>query len=314
MGTPCTRPSARPNGWKKTDRGRIRLKLLNFYAGDELRLGLRRQEGVLDLTAASCGALTHTDQLLRAGSSLPDALEPFLSEKRPLLFEEELRLAPCVLRPGKIIGVGLNYIRYMEQQALPRPDFPHLFPKFGESVRGSGQAVALPRNSTQVDFEGELAVVMGKAARLVPPETALDYVAGYCCANDVSARDFQNMTSSWLPGKCCDGFTPIGPYLVTRDEVPDPNDLRVQTLVNGEVFQDFCTDDMIQNVAELVSGISRFFTLNPGDILLTGTSVGHIMLQLEPERKWLAPGDVVTVEIDGLGRLTTPFIPEPPSP
>lgn len=290
------------------------MKLLNFYAGEKLHLGLRKPEGVLDLTAASHGALTHTDDLLRAGPSLPDALEPFLSEEYPLLSEEALRLAPCVLRPGKIIGVGLNYIRYMEQQNAPRPDFPHLFPKFGESVRGSGQAVALPRNSTQVDFEGELAVVMGKSARLVSPEAALDYVAGYCCANDVSARDFQNMTTSWLPGKCCDGFTPIGPYLVTRDEVPDPNTLHVRTLVNGEVFQDFCTDDMIRPVAELVSGISRFFTLNPGDILLTGTSVGHIMLQPETERKWLAPGDVVTVEIDRLGRLTTPFIQEAPTP
>ena len=290
------------------------MKLLNFYAGDALHLGLWRQEGVLDLTAASHGALTHTDDLLRTGPALPDALEPFLRTEAPLLPEEELCLAPCVLRPGKIIGVGLNYIRYMEQQKLPRPDFPHLFPKFGESVRGSGQAVALPRNSTQVDFEGELAVVMGKTARLVPSKTALDYVAGYCCANDVSARDLQNMTTSWLPGKCCDGFTPIGPYLVTRDEVPDPNALRVRAGVNGEILQDFCTDDMIQPVAELVAGISRFFTLNPGDILLTGTSVGHIMLQPEPERKWLAPGDVVTVEIDALGRLTTRFIPEPPSP
>lgn len=290
------------------------MKLLNFYVEDRVHLGLWSPEGILDLTEASAGALTCTDELLLGGRSLPEALKAFSGARAAFLPEEKLRPAPCVLRPGKIIGVGLNYVRYMRQQKLPRPDFPYLFPKFGESVRACGAPVALPRNSTQVDFEGELAVVMGKAARLVSPDTALDYVAGYCCANDVSARDFQNMTTSWLPGKCCDGFTPIGPYLVTRDEVPDPNALHVRSGVNGEIFQDFRTDDMIRNVAELVAGISRFFTLNPGDLLLTGTSVGHIMLQPESRQSWLSPGDVVTVEIDGLGRLTTPFVAESPAP
>lgn len=284
------------------------MKLLNFYASDGIHVGLVRRDGVLDLTLASGGARLQMGGLLWGGRPALDALERISWEgKAALLDEAALRLAPCVPSPGKIIGVGLNYVRYMKAQNAPLPDRPYLFPKFGESVRASGDTIVLPHNSQKVDFEAELAVVMGKRARLVSSDSALEYVAGYCCANDLTARDFQNETASWLPGKCCDGFTPVGPYLVTSDEIQNPNALHVRAVVNGEVRQDFCTSDMIRSVSELIAGISRYFTLNPGDILLTGTSVGHIMLDPEDKRKWLAPGDVVEVEIDGLGRLVNCF-------
>lgn len=282
------------------------MKLMNFYAPDGIHLGLVRDGGVLDLTAAN--ASFHMDGVLRGGRPAFEELERLSrTERAALLPERALRPAPCVPRPGKIIGVGLNYVRYMRKQNSAIPEFPYLFPKFGESVRGSGETITLPCNSGKVDFEAELAVVMGERVRMASPESALKYVAGYCCANDITARDFQNETASWLPGKCCDGFTPVGPYLVTSDEIQNPNALHVRALVNGEVRQDFCTDDMIRNVGELIAGISRYFTLNPGDILLTGTSVGHIMLEPEDRQKWLGPGDVVEVEIEGLGRLVSFF-------
>lgn len=287
------------------------MKLLNFYASGGIHIGLVKEDGVLDLTLASGGTLPKMDELLRGGRPAFDELKQISCAKDiPLLSEANLRLAPCVLCPGKIIGVGMNYARYMKEQNAALPAFPYLFPKFGESVRASGDTVPLPCNSQKVDFEAELAVVIGKRARMVSRRSVLDYVAGYCCANDVTARDFQSETASWLPGKCCDGFTPLGPYLVTSDEIPNPHALHVRALVNGEVRQDFCTDDMIKDVGDLIVGISRYFTLNPGDILLTGTSVGHIMLDPESRQKWLAPGDVVEVEIDGLGRLVSSFIEE----
>lgn len=282
------------------------MKLLQFHTPDGVHFGVLDENGVFDVTAASGGRIDmaglfcgkHRDELERLLADAPRERLPF----------ERLHLAPCIPKPGKIIGVGLNYVHYMEAQHLPQPPFPHLFPKFGESLRASGEPVAVPRGSVQTDFEGELAVVIGKRARCVSKENALEHVFGYCSANDLTARDFQDETPSWVPGKCCNGFTPLGPYLTTADEVPDPYALRVRAWVNGELRQDFRTDDMIRDIHFLISGISRYFTLNPGDVLLTGTSVGHIMLDPPERRRWLTPGDVVEVEVEGLGRLVTLFV------
>ena len=264
----------------------------------------------MDITAAGRPDLPSSmDAFIEDGERARAQIQAYIDRPEKdiaYLKESSLLLGPCVPHPTKIIGVGLNYREYMVNQNCPFPPFPHLFNKFSDAVRGQGDPILIPANASQVDFEGELAVVMGKSARLVSEENALNYVLGYCCTNDISCRDFQNATTSWVPGKCCDSFAPVGPYLVTADEVKDPNQLRVKAWVNDELRQDFCTDDMIRDVKFLISGISKFFTLKPGDILLTGTSIGIIMCDPEEKRVWLKDGDVLKVEVEGLGQLTNP--------
>jgi 2-keto-4-pentenoate hydratase/2-oxohepta-3-ene-1,7-dioic acid hydratase in catechol pathway len=281
------------------------MKLLNFYLNGEKKLGVKTDRGILNATDAT--GVTPDAFIDDAASR--DKVARWLDadgKTAEALDEGSLKTAPCVAHSTKIVGVGLNYCEYMINQKCAKPEFPHLFPKYPEAVRGQGDPVILPFNSDQVDFEGELAVVIGKKARLVDEEHALDYVLGYTNANDMSSRDFQNATTSWVPGKCCDGFAPIGPYLVTADEVKDPNNLQVKAWVNGELRQNFNTSDMIRNVKFLISGITKFFTLNPGDIILTGTSIGIIMCDPEDKRVWLKDGDLLEVEIEGFGRLVNP--------
>lgn len=283
------------------------MKLLTFYTAQGPHLGVKTVRGVLDATLA----LGVTAEEFVAAPAARRRVRAWAETLEGVALDERtLRLAPCVPRPGKIIGVGLNYREYMIRQNAALPEFPYLFPKFGEAARGSGECVAIPAGTQQADFEAELAVVIGTHTRRVSEADALSHVLGYCCANDLTARDFQNATPSWMPGKCCDGFAPLGPYLVTADEVDDPNRLRVRGWVNGELRQDFNTADMIRPVSFLVSGISRYFSLEPGDVILTGTSVGHIMLDPEETRVWLRPGDLLEVEVEGLGRLKTPLTTE----
>lgn len=287
------------------------MKLLTFWSGDTLRLGVKADGGVLDITASlaarpATGVPDSMDSLIAGGDAALAALRAYVGDiggGAALLDEATLKFGPCVPHPPKIIGVGLNYYRYLEISGTEKPVFPHLFNKFSESVRGHGDDIILPANSEQVDFEAELAIVIGKKARLVSKENALEHVLGYCNTNDISARDFQNATTSWVPGKCCDSFAPIGPYLVTADEVPEPNNLTLAAWVNGERRQKHNTNDMIFDCRAIVSGISRFFTLSPGDVILTGTPDGIIMTDPPDKRVWLKDGDVLEVELGNLGRL-----------
>ncbi len=221
----------------------------------------------------------------------------------PVLAEEELTFAPCVSRHAKIICVGLNYRKHAEESGMPIPQYPVLFSKFGNSLCGHRDSVSLSPLAAQYDYEAELGVVIGARARGVTREEALDRVLGYCCANDLSARDLQMRTGQWLLGKTLDGFCPVGPYLVTADEVGDPNGLGVRCLVNGTVRQNSNTRDMIFSVREIVSYVSAYIPLEPGDLILTGTPEGVVLGLPEREREWLKPGDEVRVEIDGLGAL-----------
>lgn len=283
------------------------MRLLTFYTAQGLHLGVKTERGVLDATLA----LGVTAENFITDPAVRRHVHAWAETGESVALDEcALHLAPCVPRPGKIIGVGLNYREYMKKQNAALPEFPYLFPKFGEAARGSGECVEIPAGTQQADFEAELAVVIGAHTRRVREENALEHVLGYCCANDLTARDFQNATPSWMPGKCCDGFAPLGPYLVTADEVVDPNCLRVRGWVNDDLRQDFNTADMIRSVPFLISGISRYFSLEPGDVILTGTSVGHIMLDPPEARVWLRPGDLLEVEVEGLGRLKTPLIAE----
>lgn len=217
----------------------------------------------------------------------------------------ELRLRAPVPRPGKIICVGLNYADHAAETGLAVPGDPPLFCKFANSVADPGATVRVPRVVTDLDYEAELGVVIGRTARCVSSADALDYVAGYVCANDVSARDLQFRTSQWTAGKAIDQFLPMGPVLVTPDELGDPQKLPIKCWVNDELRQDGSTADMIFGVAELIEYITRTTTLEPGDLLVTGTPSGVGMGMSPPG--YLADGDEVSVEIGALGRLTNRF-------
>jgi 2-keto-4-pentenoate hydratase/2-oxohepta-3-ene-1,7-dioic acid hydratase in catechol pathway len=227
-----------------------------------------------------------------------------------LLDESQISWGPCVPEPKKIICVGLNYRKHAEETNAPIPASPILFNKFHNALAGHEQEIAIPRETQKLDYEAELAIVIGKKARRVAAAEALDFVFGYAAANDLSARDLQVRTSQWLLGKSCDGFGPIGPYLVTADEAGDPNQLPVRSIVNGEVRQQSNTSDMIFSCEELISYISHHMTLEPGDMILTGTPEG-VVLGYPPEKQvYLQPGDEVTIEIGKFGSLTNRFTAE----
>ena len=208
-------------------------------------------------------------------------------------------------RPGKIVCVGLNYRDHAEEQGVELPAEPLFFAKFPTSLIGPGDPIVIPSFVTKCDFEAELGVVIGSRAKDVSPESALEAVRGYLCANDVSARDLQFGDGQWTRGKSIDTFGPVGP-LVPRDEVPDPHVLGIRAIVSGEVMQDSTTANLVFGVDELIARASQAFTLEPGDLLLTGTPAGVGVFRDPP--RLLQPGDEVTIEIDGIGSLTNPVL------
>src|SRR4051794_4539666 len=207
-------------------------------------------------------------------------------------------------RPGKIICVGLNYRDHAEEQGTDLPKAPLLFAKWGNTLIGDGEPIVIPPEVTEADYEAELGVVIGRRTSRVPESQALDAVRGYICVNDVSARDLQFADGQWSRGKSVDTFCPIGPRLVPRDEVDDPQALGIRCIVNGTTLQDSSTANMIFSVAEIIAYVSRTTTLEPGDLIATGTPAGVGVFR-EP-KVLLDDGDEVTVEIDGLGSLTNP--------
>jgi 2-keto-4-pentenoate hydratase/2-oxohepta-3-ene-1,7-dioic acid hydratase in catechol pathway len=245
------------------------------------------------------------DRVIPMGQSLADYLTTRQVEEREPEAVESLRLQAPLPLPGKIVCVGLNYRDHAAESGAPVPESPVLFGKFANSVIGPDAPIELPKVAAEkVDYEAELGVVIGRSAREVPLDHALDHVAGYTCLNDVSARDLQFLSDQWLLGKAIDSFLPMGPSLVTADEIPDPHALGIRCLLNDEVVQASSTSEMIFGVAELVSFITRTITLEPGDIIATGTPAG-VGFTRRPAL-FLQEGDVVSVEIDGIGRLTNP--------
>jgi acylpyruvate hydrolase len=223
---------------------------------------------------------------------------------------DEVRLRPVVPNPGKVICVGLNYHAHVEESRREVPSYPVLFTKWASTLTGPHDPIVCPPESAEVDYEGELAVVIGERVRRVAPHEALAAVAGYAVANDVSMRDFQHKTHQWLQGKAWDRSTPIGPELVTPDEVGDPSALTLRTTVNGETVQEAATALLIFDVPTLISVVSEFATLEPGDVILTGTP-GGVGIRREPPLL-LGDGDVVAVEVDGVGRIENRVTEEQP--
>ncbi|CAN5558065.1 fumarylacetoacetate hydrolase family protein [soil metagenome] len=218
---------------------------------------------------------------------------------------EDVKFHAPIAHPGKVIGIGLNYEDHAAETGADIPEKPIVFAKYPNTVTGPGDPIRIPKITEQADYEAELAVVIGRSARHVEAENALDYVFGYMNANDVSSRDLQfSEGGQWTRSKSIDTFAPIGPYLVTKDEIEDPQNLSVKCTLNGEVMQDGTTEKMIFPVAEIVAFLSTGMTLEPGDVILTGTPPG-VGVARDPQ-VFLKDGDEVTIEIEGLGALTNP--------
>lgn len=299
------------------------MKLITFLQKGADHMGVLTDRGVVDIEAAQIALSTRAEvpvtvkQLLDGGEDALNQLRIFVNELPDeevnpswLKQVEDLTFGPCVTDPGKIICIGLNYRRHAEETGMAIPEYPILFNKFNNTLTGHDSEVPLPRTSHKVDYEAELGIVIGRTAKYVVEEEALDYVFGYCAANDLSARDLQMRTSQWLAGKSCDKFSPIGPYLVTADEVGDPNQLDIQCTVNGELRQNSNTSDMIFNCKQIVSYVSQCMTLSPGDIILTGTPEGVVMGYPAEEQIYLQAGDVITVQIEKLGAITNTMVSE----
>ncbi len=217
---------------------------------------------------------------------------------------DAVRLAAPIPRPGKIICIGLNYRDHAAETGQDLPEHPTVFAKYATCVVGPRDPIVLPRVSSHIDYEGELAVVIGREAKEAPLDKALDYVAGYTAFNDVSARDYQHHTSQWTIGKTFDTFGPMGPLLVTADEIGDPHDLTLRVSIGGEVLQESNTRFLIFSIPELIVYLSAVMTLEPGDVIATGTPAGIGGARTPP--RWLRPGEVVTVDIEKIGRLQNP--------
>jgi 2-keto-4-pentenoate hydratase/2-oxohepta-3-ene-1,7-dioic acid hydratase in catechol pathway len=295
------------------------MKLVTISKEGKHVLGVKIEQGIIDLENAlkeSPNNRVHTTimEVIEGGTQAITALEDYIAnlpsegETNYLKNEEDIKWGPCVTQPNKIICVGLNYRKHADETNSPYPEVPILFNKFNNALTGHKCEIAVPKVTQRLDYEVELGVVIGKEAKYVSKENALDYVFGYCTANDFSARDLQKRTNQWLLGKTCDDFSPLGPYLVTADEVGDPNQLQLTTYVNGEKRQDSNTSDMIFYVDEIVSYISQHMTLTPGDVILTGTPEGVIIGSPREKRVYLKPGDIVTVEVEKLGALTNILI------
>lgn len=284
--------------------------LLTFQTDAGLALGIKTEKGIIDVKAAAQALKvdvpdTPSAFYMRGLDAIP-TLETFIATLPDagawLLDEASLIYGPCVPTPQKILCVGLNYRRHAAESGAKVPDVPVFFSKFNNALAAHGETIPIPRGVVEIDYEVELAAVIGKPAKYIAEGAALDYVLGYCAANDISARELQMRTSQWLLGKTADKFCPLGPYLVTADEVGDPQTLSIKSWLNGELRQNSTTADMVFSAAQIISYASRYMTLLPGDVILTGTPEGVILGM--KEKVWMQSGDEITVEVEKLGKLT----------
>ena len=315
------------------------MRLVTYQYEGQSRTGAQLDEQVVDLNRAYHAALRHmgnedelavadvrvpTDMigLLRGGDTSLRAAQQAVAFVRSQLEGNDktlslrgityaidrVSLLPPVMRPGKVVCLGLNYRDHAAEAGMAVPEYPVLFHKVAGSLIGHSQPIVIPRISGKIDYEGELAIIIGRRGKYIAEEDALSYVAGYTVGNDVSARDLQFRTSQWTTGKMLDTFCPLGPALVTRDEVADANQLAIKTTLNGQVMQEGNTADMIFRVPFIVSYISEIATLEPGDVILTGTPPG--IGNTRTPQVFMKPGDTITVEIEHVGKLTNPVVAE----
>jgi acylpyruvate hydrolase len=297
------------------------MKLITFVHDGQSRLGtLLATEGgarVYDLNRLDPRLPANMMAFLEAGQAALTLAEQAvvhaapdhgLDPAAPRGGTTEITIQAPIPRPGKIICIGQNYLAHAHESNASAPPFPIIFAKYANSVIGPGEPIVIPSAVQKPDYEGELAVVIGRRGRRIPEAEALDYVAGYMPLNDVSARDWQNRTSQWVIGKTPDTFCPMGPALVTADEIPDVQNLWLRTVIGEEVLQEGHTSLMIFSVAHLIADMSQVMTLEPGDVIATGTPAGIGAARTPP--RWLRPGDVVRVEIERVGVLENPVVAE----
>lgn len=282
------------------------MKLVSFVLQGRPSYGVVKGAGVVDL-GARLGHRWPTLRALLAAGALPEA-ERIARAATPDLSLEALELAPVIPDPDKIICVGLNYRDHVAETGRTVTENPALFGRFAGSQVGHLQPLVKPKVSDEFDYEGELAVVIGKSGRYIPAERALEYVAGYSCYNEGSVRDWQRHTSQYLAGKTFAGTGGFGPWLVTADEIPDPSQLTLETRLNGRVVQHTRTDLMITNVPDQIAYISTILPLLPGDVIVSGTP-GGVGLKRSPPL-FMRPGDIAEVEITGIGVLRNPVVAE----
>jgi 2-keto-4-pentenoate hydratase/2-oxohepta-3-ene-1,7-dioic acid hydratase in catechol pathway len=285
------------------------MKLASFLRDGRPRFGLALDDGLLDLTDRLAGRAASVDDIIDAG--LTGEIAPLARAERADVGFDEVRYRPPLERPGKILCVGVNYrSRPGEMARSEPPAYPSLFVRTRAAQVGHGEPIVRPRESVQLDYEGEIAIVVGRGGRRIPEASALEHVAGYACFNEGSVRDWMrhgvyNVTA----GKNFDGSGAFGPWLATSDEVADPHDMRITTRVNGATVQDDSSRNMIFTFERLIAYISTFSALEPGDVIATGTPAGSGGKRTPP--KWLEPGDELEIEVQHVGVLRNRVIAEP---
>jgi len=290
------------------------MQLIIFSHRNRSRLGallaLDGQEYIVDLGLARPDLPSEMNEFLQLGeTALASARQALASPDRScLLPRSEVTLLAPVLRPGKIVCLGHNYFDHIGIGKTEPPEYPTFFCKTVNTIIGPDQAIIIPRVTSQVEYEAELAVVIGKRTRHVAQEYALDFVAGYTIFNDVSARDYQKRTSQWMIGKSFDTFGPMGPALVTADEIPDPHRLELSLTLNGQEMQRTNTANMIFSIPFVIAYLSAVMTLEPGDVISTGTPAKtDLARRLTP---FMKPGDTVRISVEGVGELVNPVVAE----
>lgn len=271
------------------------------------RAGAVGAHEIVDLSGAGFSSVLH---LIASGAEGLQKAQGFLASataewRRPLA---SVKLLAPIPKPRKLLCVGLNYLDHAKESNAEIPNVPTIFNKFATAVISPGENIVLPKVSTSPDYEGEFAFIIGRGGRHIQAGNWKEHVFGYTIVNDVSARDYQRATTQWLMGKTFDTFAPMGPWIVTADEIVDPHQLSVKTEINGEVLQDSNTRELIFKIPALIAHLSSVFTLEPGDIVSTGTPAGVGFARTPP--RWLRPGDDVVITVEGIGQLRNPVVAE----
>ena len=283
------------------------MKLVNFLYKGEKNIGALLDDGVCSFKSISDKYSMSMIEFIEQMDDLSPKVSKFINSNPEVIPLSEIEFLPVIERPGKVLAVGLNYKDHAKETGMDLPEVPMIFTKQSTSVLGHQGEIHKPKVSDAVDYEGEMAFVIGKKCRHVNKEDALDVIAGVTICNDVSVRDWQIASPTFTMGKSFDTHCPIGPYIVTMDEISDIHNLKIKTFVNDELRQDSCTDQLIFDCFDLIEHITKAFTLEPGDIIATGTSSGvGVVLG-----KYLVPNDVVRIELENVGTLENKVILEP---
>jgi 2-keto-4-pentenoate hydratase/2-oxohepta-3-ene-1,7-dioic acid hydratase in catechol pathway len=284
------------------------MKLVRHSTKSGAKIGAVKGDGIVDLSGRIASTADNMIELIARWPDLRESVQQVVERSAPDIALTEARLLAPVARPGKVMAIGLNYADHIKETGQKTPPHQIWFTKAVTSISGPFDPIELPLASEQVDYEAELVVIIGKRCKHVPEARAAEVVFGYCVGNDVSVRDWQMQTTQWVLGKSFDTHAPIGPWIVTADELGDPHSMGIRCLVNGELRQNSNTGNLVFNVYDQIAQLSRAMTLEPGDVIFTGTP-GGVGLAMRPPR-WLKLGDKVRVEIDRIGAIEAVMRPE----